>query len=257
MRWRRPSNASSMPRWVRPSRSRRSASPRPRSSSTLGCSSTPARTRCSTYSRSRCSSTTQSMPPGPPAGAASTRPAGPAPTMATSVSWAGHGAMMAARSAQAGQRPPAALGLAGPGADDRHDERRRRDDPRDEQDQQDRGEQRRQPAARRPLDRAQQDRRRRAVERGVPDLRARSRRGRSTPPTSPGSWARSVTVIDVGRRGPGRGELGGDTARRRRRRRRSASANASNPPVSVSWPDSVSVVVSPSLGRHPLEAHRR
>ena len=52
MRWRTPSNASWMPRCARPSRSRRSASPSERSNSTLGCSRTPARTRCSTYARS-------------------------------------------------------------------------------------------------------------------------------------------------------------------------------------------------------------
>src|SRR3954447_12042993 len=85
MRWRRPSKASSIPRWERPSRSRRSARPSDRSSSTLGCSSTPARTRCSMYARSRCSSTTAAMPRAASRWA-STSPAGPAPTTATSVS---------------------------------------------------------------------------------------------------------------------------------------------------------------------------
>ena len=83
-RWRRPSKASSMPRCARPSRSSRSARPSSRSDTTLGCSSTPARTRCSTYSRSCRSRTTLAMPRAASRWAR-TSPAGPAPMIATSV----------------------------------------------------------------------------------------------------------------------------------------------------------------------------
>ena len=61
------------------------ADARPRSSrSTVPCSSTPARTRCSTYSRLRASSTTDSMP-ARCSRCESSSPAGPAPTMPTWV----------------------------------------------------------------------------------------------------------------------------------------------------------------------------
>src|SRR3954469_10842097 len=73
-----------MPWWTRPSRCRRSARPVSVSSSTVPCSSTPARTLCSTYSRLRASSTTESMPRGWRR-CDSIRPAGPAPTIPTCV----------------------------------------------------------------------------------------------------------------------------------------------------------------------------
>src|SRR5581483_3097747 len=75
-------------RWIppctMPSRSSRSATPAARRSSTVPCSSTPARMRCSTYSRLRSSSTTVSIPASS-SSRASVRPAGPAPTIPTCV----------------------------------------------------------------------------------------------------------------------------------------------------------------------------
>src|SRR3954452_2659919 len=84
MRWPSPSKRSSRPWWTSPSRARRSPRPVSASRSTLPCSSTPARTRCSTYSRLRSSSTTDSMP-SRCRRCDSISPAGPAPTLPTCV----------------------------------------------------------------------------------------------------------------------------------------------------------------------------
>src|SRR5215218_7013191 len=83
-RWRRRPKRSSMPWWTMPWRRMRSPTPAWFSSSTVPCSSTPARTRCSTYSRLRASSTTDSMP-SRCSRCDSSRPAGPAPTIPTWV----------------------------------------------------------------------------------------------------------------------------------------------------------------------------
>jgi hypothetical protein len=73
-----------MPWWTMLSRCSRSATPARSSSSTVPCSRTPARTRCSTYSRLRSSSTTDSIP-SRWSRCDSSSPAGPAPTIPTWV----------------------------------------------------------------------------------------------------------------------------------------------------------------------------
>src|SRR5918993_205502 len=83
-RWRRPPERSSMPWWTMPWRRSRPATPAASSSSTVPCSSTPARTRCSTWSRLRASSTTESTP-SRCSNSDSSSPAGPAPTIPTWV----------------------------------------------------------------------------------------------------------------------------------------------------------------------------
>src|SRR5438067_2770800 len=84
IRWPWPSKRSSRPWWTSPSRSMRSERCSSRSRSTEPCSRTPARTRASTYARERCSRMTDSIP-WAARRCASTRPAGPAPMMATCV----------------------------------------------------------------------------------------------------------------------------------------------------------------------------
>src|SRR5579872_5044567 len=84
MWWLRPSKRSVTPWCSSPSRCIRSPSPASLRMSTVPCSSTPARIRCSTYSRLRVSSTTDSIP-ARCSRCDSSSPAGPAPTMPTWV----------------------------------------------------------------------------------------------------------------------------------------------------------------------------
>src|SRR5258706_7134455 len=95
IRWPEPPKRNSIPWWTRPSRRSRSPTPDCSSRSTLPCSSTPARTRCSTWSRLRLSTITDSMPCRCKR-CESSSPAGPAPTMPTCVrSFKGSGAYAA------------------------------------------------------------------------------------------------------------------------------------------------------------------
>src|SRR5271156_1549031 len=84
MRSRFPEKPNSIPRCTRPCRAKRSPTPAFVSRSTVPCSNTPARTRCSTYSLERLSSTTDSIP-SRCSRCASVNPAGPAPTIPTCV----------------------------------------------------------------------------------------------------------------------------------------------------------------------------
>ena len=85
MRWRVAAEARSRcRRATSPSRCRRAPTPASSSRSTVPCSSTPARMRASTYSALRCSRMTVSMPAFA-SSAPSSRPDGPAPTIATWV----------------------------------------------------------------------------------------------------------------------------------------------------------------------------
>src|SRR6204780_3366420 len=97
-----------MPRCTRPSRRIRSPAPVASRRSTLPCSSTPARTRCSTYSRVRDSMTIDSMPSRLRRWA-SMSPAGPAPMIATRVRTLGK-ALERERTAAALHGDPAHLG---------------------------------------------------------------------------------------------------------------------------------------------------
>ena len=166
MRWRTPSTASWMPRWARPSRSSRSAKPELRSSSTLGCSSTPARTRRSTYGAVALFEHDGWRCPAPRAGGRGRAP--PArrrrsPPRSRRRPRRHDGSVSAAATGHGG-----AGRRVGRGPDDGHDERRRRHQPHDEQHEQGRGEHGREPAAARRLARDELHGRAGAVERRRP-----------------------------------------------------------------------------------------